>query len=97
MIIIFFSKSHGGRHLGTEPTRIDCMVPLYLQALFNLATLVEEGAVIDDAVWKRLKFSTDSLRSNQTILVELYTRWVATICKIMLSFFEFHFRFSKKL
>ena len=44
------------------------------QALFNLGYLVEEGVHVPERVWRGLKFPEESLKSNITILTEVYSR-----------------------
>ena len=49
-------------------------VTLVLQALFNLAFMLEEGAVIPTSVWKSLRVKRKHYSDNVTLLMELYER-----------------------
>ena len=49
-------------------------VTLVLQALFNLAFMLEEGALIPTSVWKSLRVKRKHYSDNVTLLMELYER-----------------------
>ena len=46
-----------------------------LQALFNLAFMLEEGAVIPSSVWTSLSVQPQQFTDQKAMLMELYDRY----------------------